>query len=270
MRKGLGKGKGKGWKNIIASDGYRHELSRRGIKTNQVSLSKSKRRSIKRKLRPLIANHVISGYNIVDNPHLRKKKRYQLVYGHDVIRRHRTAVIRQLKDMGLQYYVLPREAKFLSDDAFIKTSNQVKDKDIISNDHEYQIVIDADSKQLDRLQHWLKKHAVNYGEILPLAESLINPAEPIWEVYTLPKSYTTPDIRIRFRSKYKDFKKADKIVKPLDKNTDLVILSVRAKNTKMIRDALKGEKDEKVLIQDYKPTKNSLYEYIKSRTELKK
>jgi len=34
-RKGLGKGKGKGWKNIIASDGYRHELSRRGIKTAQ-------------------------------------------------------------------------------------------------------------------------------------------------------------------------------------------------------------------------------------------
>lgn len=34
-RQGKGAGKGKGWKNIIASDSYRHELARRGIKSAQ-------------------------------------------------------------------------------------------------------------------------------------------------------------------------------------------------------------------------------------------
>ena len=92
-RKGLGKGKGKGYKNIIASDSYIHELSRRGIKTKQVSLSKSKRKKLNEKLLPLIAKHIISGYNIVENPHLKKKDKYQVVYGHDVIIKHRTEII---------------------------------------------------------------------------------------------------------------------------------------------------------------------------------
>jgi len=154
-RRGLGKGKGKGWKNIIASDRYRHRLSGLGIK-NAVSLSQTKRKAIKSKLLPLLANHTISGYNLVETPRLKGFRKYRIIYGHDIIRKHRDKIINELKSRNLNYYVMPREAKFLSDKAFIKTPKQITKGDIISNDKEYQIIIDANSKELKGFEKWLK------------------------------------------------------------------------------------------------------------------
>lgn len=269
-RQGLGTGKGSGWKNLISSDSYRHELSRRGIKTNQVSLSKTKKLRLKKEMMPLISKHIISGYNVVENPHIKKKDTYRVIYGHDVKKRHREIIIDKLEKMGVDYFVVPREAQFLSEEAFIKTPNQVKEGDIITNDKEYQIVIDVNKRELKDLTEWLEKKTVNRDEALILVDGTLNPTVSMIDLIPIPDSYTTPDIRIQNRKEYPDFKRADKIVKKLDKDTDLVILSVRSQNTKALRKALKGERQASVLIDDFKPDKHSLFKFIQKNTKIKR
>lgn len=265
-RQGKGAGKGKGWKNIVASDSYRHELSRRGIKTKQVSLTKTKRNKLKRQLLPLLANKVISGYNIVENPNIKPKEKYQVVYGHDVVKKHRDILLDELKRKGLDFYVMPRESKFLSKKGFIKTSSQVKEGDIIGNDSEYNVVVDVNGKELEDLERWLRIKAVNYDPAVLLIEGTLNPTKTNYEVIPLNEAYTVPDIRIRNRGNYDRFKKVDKVIKKLDKDTNLIILSIKKDNTDKIKKALKGEKVNKVLVQNYDPYKHSLYKFIKNST----
>lgn len=261
----MGLGRGKGWKNIVSSDSYRHQLARKGIKTKQVSLSKTQRNSIKRKLLPLLANNTISGYNLVENPRIPKKDVYRMVYGHDVVRKHRDIIISELDRMKVDYYVVPREAKFLSEKTFIKTPNQVKSGDIISNDDEYQIVIDVNRKELEALERWFRNKTVDRNEFITIIDGLTNPTSALWELVPLPKSYTVPDTRIKGRTEYPRYKQADEIVKKLDKDTDLVILSVKKINTDKVEEALEGEQTKKVLVQDYNPPKHSLYKFIKDK-----
>lgn len=268
MRKGLGKGKGKGWKNIIASDSYRHKLSKMGIK-NAVSLTKSQRSRVKKIMLPLLADHTVSGYNLVENPRAKKKSVYQIMYSHDVIAKHRDLIIDELKKRGLDYYIVPRESQFLDTEAFNKRPTQIRKKDIVSNKHEYQIVLDVNRKQLADFQKWLKRKAVNWDETVQFFDGFVNPTVPAWEVIPFDKADVTPDIRIRNRAKFDEFKPATKITKKLDYNTDLVILSVRKKNTRKIIKDLKGETKKRVLVQDYKPEKHSLYRYIKNSTKTK-
>ena len=130
-----------------------------------------------------------------------------------------------------------------------------------------EIIIDANKKELDILTKWLKNKTVNHDEAITLIDSTINPTISFIDIFPLPNSYTTPDIRIRDRANYPDFKRADKIVKKLDKDTDLVILSVRSENTKALKKALKGEKQQRVLIDDFKPDKHSLFKFIKDSTK---
>lgn len=266
-RKGKGAGKGKGWKNLIASDSYRHELSRRGIKSKQVSITKTKRNKLKKTLLPLMADKTISGYNIVENPNIKPKDKYQVVYGHDVIAKHRDIIVDELRRKNLDFYVMPREAKFLSEDAFIKTKSQVKEGDIVSNDFEYQVVVDVNSKELEDLERYLRTKTVNYDPAVLLFEGTLNPTKTNYEVIPLNEAYTVPDVRIRNRGRYDRFKKVDKIVKKLDKDTNLVILSVRKDDTVKIKKVLKGEKVKKVLVQNYDPYKHSLYKFIKDNTK---
>lgn len=259
-RIGMGAGKGKGWSNIIASDSYRHKLSQMGIKSTQVSLSKTKKQRLKETLLPLLANRTITGYNLVENPHARPINKFRLIYGHDSIK-HRKMLMRLLEDLNLEYYVVPRNASFLSDESFIKTANQIKTGDIITNDNEYQIVFDVDNDQLAKLEDTIRKRAVNYDFYVNFLDSYTNPTQTLPEV-AITESYTVPDVRIKGKKKYRDFKKVDLIRKKLDKNTDLVILSLGQK-TSQLRQALKGETEEKILVQDYSPTKHSFYEFLK-------
>ena len=265
-RIGKGKGKGKGWKNLVASDSYRHELSRRGIKTKQVSLSKTKRKQVMKKMLPLLADKTISGYNLVDNPRIEKKDKYQVVYGHDVVKKHRDIILNELKLKNYHYYVMPRESKFLSEKAFIKTKKQIQEGDVVSNDSEYNIIVDVDKKGLQELERWLRIKSVNYDPIVLLMEGTLNPTKSNYEVLPLNEAYTVPDVRIRNKGDYERFKTADKIIKKLDSNTDLVILSVKKDNTLKLRKVLKGEKQKKVLIQNYDPYKHSLYRFVKNNT----
>lgn len=247
-RKGLGKGKGRGWKNIVASDSYRHELARRGIKT-KVSVTKRQRKSLKKQLLPLIKNKTISNYSLIETPRLNKKEAYRIIYGHDSIRKHRDIIIEELKDRGIDYYVMPRETNFLL--------NGKQDKE------GYQIIIDVNKKEIEGIETYFRQKTVNRDEFVTVLDATLNPTIPIWEVIPLQKSYVIPDIRIQDKTKYPDFKLANKIIKRIDEDTDLVILSIGAKNTKKVRDALKGEKEENVLIQNYFPFKHSLYKKIK-------
>jgi len=101
----------------------------------------------------------------------------------------------------------------------------------------------------------------------PSVVGLTDPSEPQNLSQKIEGSYTVPDIRLRKRNRFPRFRKVDKIVKKVDKNSDLVILSVRENDTKKIKDALVGEKASNILIQDYTPKKHSLYDYIKRNTK---
>jgi len=267
-RRGLGKGRGSGWKNIIASDSYRHTLSKMGIK-NAVSITKTQRRGIKTTMLPLLVNNTLSGYNLVENPRAKPFERYQMIYSHDVIQKHRDFIIDELKRRNFDYYVIPRESQFLDAKAFVKRPSQIRKKDIVTNKNKYQIVIDIGNKELQDFEKWLKRKAVNWNEHIQFFDGLLNPLVPIWEVLPFDGADTTPDIRIRNRARFPEYKKVTKITKKLDKNSDLVILSVRKENTNKIRKILKGETAEKVLVQNYSPEKHSLYKFIKDSTKRK-
>lgn len=266
VRRGLGKGKGRGWRNILASDSYRHELSRRGIKSTQVSLSGTQSTRLRKVMLPLLADRTITGYNIVETPHLRPKDKYRLVYSHDQRTKHLNLIVEELRKRKLDFYVVGRKSQFLTEEDFVKTPSQMTIGDITTNPKEYQLIVDMDAKELKSFEQWLKTKAVYWDEPIQFLDGAINPTVPLWETIPLKNAYVVPDIRLRNRKQFKDFKTATKVVKKLDKDTSLVILSTRAKKTKAIREHLKGERVDKVLVQNYKPTKHSFWHYIHTKT----
>jgi len=268
MRIGKGKGKGKGWRNIIASDHYRHVLAGKGI-ASRVTIPAKTKNKIRSKLLPLLANHTISGYNLVENPRIHRLGRYQLVYSHDVKKKHRDLILRELRRRNMDYYAVPRESQFLDEEAFVKRPSQIRKDDIVSNKHEYQIFIDANAKQLRDFEAWLRRKAVNWNEPIQFFDGLVNPLVPVWEVIPLKGADTTPDIRILKRQDFPRFKPATKIIKKIDKDSDLVILSVRKKNTAKVRRLLKGETAKRILVQDYTPERYSLHKFIKRNTKMR-
>lgn len=263
-RRGLGTGKGKGWKNILGNDSHRHNLSRLGVKS-KVSITKSQRSRLKKKLLPLLHNQTISGYNVIDvPPHLMKAKKYRLIYGHEV-KKHGNKILEEMGRRKINYFVVPRESFFMDDEAFVKSPNQVRKEDIVEADKEFQIVAEVNRKQLIGFEGWLHQKAVNWGVHLQILDGM-SPLTPTWEAIPLKDSWTTPDIRIQNRKKFDRFKNADKVIKQLDKDSYLIILSTKKPNTEKLRKLLKGEKVKKVLIQDYTPERHSLYNFIDKNT----
>lgn len=265
-RKGLGKGKGKGWKNLVNGDHYRHVLSGKGI-SNAVTVAKTQRKKIRAELLPLLQKRKITGYNLVDIPPelLKGTQKFRVIYGHEVTK-HRDKILQELKRRNISYFVIPRESFFLDDKSFVKSPKQVRIDDIVKAGGEYQIVIDVNGKQLKQLESWLHQKTVNWETPIQFFDAFIDPTTPAWEVIPLEDSWTVPDIRIQNRQKFKRFKAVDKITKKLDKDSYLIILSAKKPNTQQVRDILKYERQDKVLVQDYKPVKHSFAHYIISKT----
>lgn len=253
-RRGLGHGQGRGYRNIIPHfDSRVHQMSGKGVKQPQkfsksVTLSPLRKRHIQQKMFPLLEWKVISGYNIADRP-LGKHRHVVLIYGHNVAA-HGVALLQLLKDMKVKHEVMPRESVFIDSDVFVKTKGQVREGDVVQA-KEYEIWFDGSPKVLNRIERFMRKRAVNRGN--PKAE--------------LPESYTTPDIRLKSALRHRNFRVADEIRKPLDRNTDLVILSVRPINTTLLRKLLTNERVSQVQVQDYRPRRHSLHDYIEDKTE---
>ena len=228
-------------------------MARRGIKTSKVSLTKHRRKTIRKKLVPLLHRRVISGYNLTQKHGMKPRNKYKILYGQEVREGHLDRIIDELERRKLNYYVVGRESKFLDRKAFVKSPKQLREGDIVSDDDEYEIIIDANKDKLQSMVAWLKIKGTKFKG-----------------TKSLKGAWTTPDIRIRNKKRLREFKLVSEIRKKLDPDTDLVILSVRDKNTDVLRQALKGERQGKVLIQDFKPKKHSLYDFIRKSTKIQK
>ena len=223
----------KGWHG----ESQRHSLARRGIKT--VSLSKAQRDKVKRMLAPLERKKLVKRWELIEDFKPRRTKKYQLVYSDDTVRKHRDIILSELERRGLNYYLLPKEVFG------------------IKRRKEYQLEVDVNGKELQDLTDWMYEKITRRSEVLQFFEGTIDPTMSFHEVLPLKGAEDVPDLRIRNRKRFPNFGSAKKIIKPVDKDTNLVIISTRPKKSKAIRKALKGERVKDILVQDFRPKSHS-------------
>lgn len=215
----------------------RHGMARRGIKTKPIILSTAKRNSVNSKLTPLLRSGKIKSYNYVDDFSISKDKRYKMFYGQES-ERHKKAIIRELDSQGIKYKIIPKEEMTLKSGRF----------DI---DNEYYIVMDLDKQQLDDIELFLNRKAVDRNEFDNLMRMSMNPTYSYADLFILPDSEKNPEIFIIGEKGRISFKKGGLISKRLDKNTHLLINDFDSKTKRQIKDKFKDERVRRVLIQDY-------------------
>lgn len=236
--------KNKGWRG----ESKRHSLARKGIKT--VSVTKSQRKQIAKALNPLIEKKLIAGYSIVEKPEHIKEKSRQVRYSHDTVKRHRNVIEEQLKFLGLDYEIVPKEK-------YVKGKKK----------KEYQVIATGNPDQIFELTRFLKRRTTDFSDIIQFTDTQLNPAESTLDAIELKNARIVPDMRVLHSGKIKDFVEAKRISKNIDSDTELVVLTIRPSNTKAVEKALKGEKVTEVLIQDFIPPKHSQKNYIINNTQ---
>lgn len=201
-------------------------------------------------LNPLLQQRYIQSYSIIEKPDNINKGDKQVRYSNNVIKRHRNIIEAELKDMGVQYEIVEK-------DKYTK-SGKVK---------EYQVIAKGNKDQVYDITRFLKRRATEFDEIVDFVDTAINPAETSFDAFQLHKAKIVPDIRVLNDTKVRDFAKAKRISLNLDKDTELVVISIKPKNVQKVKDTLKGEQVTEVLVQDFVPMKHSFKKKLLKNTK---
>lgn len=202
-----------------------------------LTVTKSQMKAIDRQLQPLIKKGLIKKYSYVEKPKFKETSKYQLIYTDDTLRRHHDIIVDELRKRNIDYNI-------------IETKNQ-------NGKRLYQLIINVNGKQLDNMVEWLQPKVTERNEIIQFFDASLNPTATALDVMPLHGAENVPDLRIRNRARYKDFKKAEKIIVPIDHNSHAVILSTVPMKTQQIKKSLSGERLRTVLVQDFRPSGHS-------------
>lgn len=216
-------------------------------KQMRVTLTSDQQNAVFRQMQPLILKGIIKSYNVVEDYDFAKTKKFQLVYSDDTLRKHADIIMEELDDRGVNYYLVPMRTY----------ARKGKGK------RKYQLVADMDGKELEEFIGWLQPKVTDKHELITMVDGFINPTVSSWEVLPMTGAEEVPDLRIRGKRRQLGFSKAKKFVKPIDKDTNLVVLAVTPSKISFLRRRLKGETEKDILVQDQNPKRYSQAERLR-------